>query len=50
MQANALGVESGHDWFSIWLVPAGVGVLGAVVFWLFFPRAGALDAAAGEGV
>lgn len=46
VQANALA-DSGHNWFSIWLVPAGVGILGAVLFWLFFPRAGTLGGDAG---
>ncbi|MFT4751568.1 MAG: nucleoside transporter [Neolewinella sp.] len=32
----------GHDWSVIWLVPGVVGVLAAVGFWVFFPRASKL--------
>ncbi|MBB4079489.1 nucleoside transporter [Lewinella aquimaris] len=31
-----------HDWWSIWLVPACVGVGAAVFFWVAFPREGRL--------
>ena len=31
-----------HDWWSIWLVPACVGVVAAVFFYLAFPRHGKL--------
>lgn len=34
----------GHDWFSIWLVPGVIGVLGAFLFWWFFPKTGAIGA------
>lgn len=47
VQANALP-GAGHDWYTVWLVPAGVGIFGALLFWWFFPRAGALGAVAGE--
>lgn len=33
----------GHDWSVIWLVPGVVGVLSALGFWLFFPKAGTLS-------
>ncbi|MBC6992785.1 MFS transporter [Neolewinella lacunae] len=33
----------GHDWSSIWVVPAVAGVLSALLFWYFFPRAGRLE-------
>jgi nucleoside transporter len=36
--ANALP-GGGHDWSVIWLVPGAVGLLAAVGFWLFFPKA-----------
>ncbi|MEL7159789.1 MAG: MFS transporter [Bacteroidota bacterium] len=39
--ANA-GAGGGHDWWLIWLVPGVVGVLGAIYFWVFFPKRGAL--------
>lgn len=34
----------GHDWAAIWLVPGVTGVVGALLFWWFFPRAGAIGA------
>jgi len=36
--------EGVHDWWSIWLVPGVVGLLAALGFWLFFPKAGRLEA------
>lgn len=39
--ANTLP-SGGHDWSVIWLVPGVVGVLAAVGFWVFFPRASKL--------
>ena len=42
--------DGGHDWFRIWLVPGAVGVLGALLFWWFFPRTGKLAGpSAGSG-
>ncbi|MEO0731857.1 MAG: MFS transporter [Bacteroidota bacterium] len=41
VSANA-GVLGLHDWDLIWLVPGVVGVLGALYFWVFFPKAGRL--------
>jgi nucleoside transporter len=32
----------GHDWSIIWLVPGAVGVLAALAFWWFFPKAARL--------
>ena len=49
--ANALaqGADAGggggvmHDWYTIWLVPGIVGVVGAVLFLLAFPKHGRLE-------
>ncbi len=42
VSANTLPTGQ-HDWWSIWLVPGGVGVAAAVFFHLAFPREGKLQ-------
>lgn len=39
--ANTL-IDGSHAWSQIWLVPGCVGVLSALAFWFFFPKAGKL--------
>ena len=38
-----------HEWLAIWLYPAVIGVCGALLFWLFFPKRQQLAAGAGAG-